>query len=498
MGPQRALEVMSKVIDYDDPAQLAEYCRAGAVPGRQDRDYLVLEQAIRRLYGLGDPETARSVVAKLHSLELSPRISAVVRRLRLQDPAFAFAADEVLTEAGSLAASGELDKFTSVAIFARFGIDPREGRDTPQRRSLVRKLREALPAEDVSRAWATIRLRGRRRFEPPPSIGPLPYALARFCDSTRERGDLRVYRLTGVRLYKRNQALAILAGDRPVGALFNEQGLLETQLSPELDMPNVRIRRASLLAFDGFPGSNYCHWMMDTLFRIHCIQAAFPDARQASVLLQQSSDFVADSLRLTGLASPEQIYEVGRNALLDFDELYVCTSSFVDFCHPAQWASDTAVSALTEMLLPAGRPKKGTLRLQISRKGDSRCIANEEDLANRLSQHGFETVLPGRLTFTEQQRLFSQAEAIVAGHGSGLANLLFAPTTAHVLELFPPRYGTASFFPCSSVIGHRYVAAVNAAHQDRNEHIMQRGIFARDDFSVDVDAIEAYVSNSLN
>ncbi|EMA29182.1 capsular polysaccharide biosynthesis protein-like protein [Halobiforma lacisalsi AJ5] len=52
-----------------------------------------------------------------------------------------------------------------------------------------------------------------------------------------------------------------------------------------------------------------------------------------------------------------------------------------------------------------------------------------------LSELGFESYSLTDLSFAEQVRLFFEAEAVVAPHGAGLANLVFADDCS-VLELF--------------------------------------------------------------
>ena len=75
-----------------------------------------------------------------------------------------------------------------------------------------------------------------------------------------------------------------------------------------------------------------------------------------------------------------------------------------------------------------GRSVERPRLLYVSRIGlPGRLCVNERALAADLERLGFTTVSPERLTIDEQIVLFSGAAAIVGPHGSGLANVGFAP-----------------------------------------------------------------------
>ena len=80
------------------------------------------------------------------------------------------------------------------------------------------------------------------------------------------------------------------------------------------------------------------------------------------------------------------------------------------------------------------KPKKGK-RLYVGRLDAlHRRVVNETEVARELEKEGFINVVSSRLSFAEQVQLFSDAEVIVGIHGAGLANLLFAPPGAIVVE----------------------------------------------------------------
>ena len=103
-------------------------------------------------------------------------------------------------------------------------------------------------------------------------------------------------------------------------------------------------------------------------------------------------------------------------------------------------------------------------RLYVSRADAKlRRITNESQLLPTLAQQGFEAVLPGTLPLREQVALFMGAEAIAGPHGAGLANLLFAPSGARVLEILPSSMLREHYFLLSISMGQAYRALIGGA-----------------------------------
>ncbi|MFO1064506.1 MAG: glycosyltransferase family 61 protein [Pirellulales bacterium] len=97
-------------------------------------------------------------------------------------------------------------------------------------------------------------------------------------------------------------------------------------------------------------------------------------------------------------------------------------------------------------------------RIYISRRdADHRKIANEGELEELLTSHGFESRSFERCPFEEQVRLLASAEIIVAVHGAALANTIFAPQGTTVIEICPQRRYNIDCFPrLSHAMGNRH------------------------------------------
>ena len=132
---------------------------------------------------------------------------------------------------------------------------------------------------------------------------------------------------------------------------------------------------------------------------------------------------------------------------------------------PAEYVQFFRARAFTAFdSLPSEPPKR---RLLISRRlAAKRQFANQSDLDERLGTLGFESVELESLSLADQIELFSQAEVVVAAHGAGLTNLLFA-TDCKVLEVFLNDRPLAHYRWLARALGHEY-ANILGANTEKN------------------------------
>jgi hypothetical protein len=144
------------------------------------------------------------------------------------------------------------------------------------------------------------------------------------------------------------------------------------------------------------------------------------------------------------------------------------------------------VERLRESVGVRPTPRRPGNRILISRAGAAnRRILNEADLLQALSPLGFERYRLETLSIEEQIALFHDAECVVAPHGAGLANLVFAPETA-VVELFGSRFVVPHYYLLTKALGHRYT--FRPGYDDRRDANVR----------VEVDHIFEIVRSSLN
>lgn len=110
-------------------------------------------------------------------------------------------------------------------------------------------------------------------------------------------------------------------------------------------------------------------------------------------------------------------------------------------------------------------------RLYLQRTGRRR-VANEDALLPVLRRHGVVVVEDGRFGVADQVALFRDAELVVAPHGAGLTNLVWAQQGTRVLELLTAGFAPDPFRYLCAAMGHQHhvlvdgdaVDDVHAAH----------------------------------
>jgi capsular polysaccharide biosynthesis protein len=106
-----------------------------------------------------------------------------------------------------------------------------------------------------------------------------------------------------------------------------------------------------------------------------------------------------------------------------------------------------------------------------------------------VSSAGYRVVHLERFTFKEQVEIMSEASAIIAPHGGGLANLLFCGRNAKVLELLSEAYLVGFFYRLARACDFAYSAYVGAADRAANGTHAWR--IDRDNFSAALAEFEA-------
>jgi capsular polysaccharide biosynthesis protein len=85
-----------------------------------------------------------------------------------------------------------------------------------------------------------------------------------------------------------------------------------------------------------------------------------------------------------------------------------------------------------------------------------RRLVNQEAMWEILRAAGYEKVLMEKLTLDEQVSLMSETRVIFGLHGAGLANMLFCPSGAHIIELTDPDFQEPGYYALASSLGHHY------------------------------------------
>jgi capsular polysaccharide biosynthesis protein len=111
-----------------------------------------------------------------------------------------------------------------------------------------------------------------------------------------------------------------------------------------------------------------------------------------------------------------------------------------------------------------------TRRIFISRrKTGTRTLRNEAELEKMLHSYYFETHFMEQYPLAKQARLIRESEIIVATHGAGLANLVFARPGTQVIEIVPAQRYNATCYPSKSRIFGLHHQLIFAERLRRNQ-----------------------------
>ena len=246
----------------------------------------------------------------------------------------------------------------------------------------------------------------------------------------------------------------------------------------------MRIDGTAVVLADDVRPLNFCHWMVDWLPRLAFLgeQARRPDT--FVVVPPLNADYQWETLRLCGFPR-ERVVQLGTMQGLQARRLLV-PSDLTVIPHPghkaAPWLTDYLRAALGFGAFLHGLD--GPLhrrKLYISR-GDAagRRVLNEVDLLARLAPLGYEPVALAEMPILRQIATFACASHIVAPHGAGLANIVFADAASTLVEIFPASYGTAAYYVLSAGLGMTYASYIS--------HDIAAGSRSQlDDLSVDIE-----------
>lgn len=124
-----------------------------------------------------------------------------------------------------------------------------------------------------------------------------------------------------------------------------------------------------------------------------------------------------------------------------------------------------AGTGFLRQLRPAG--VTGSRRLYIDRRGSgARPLRNEAAVVSALERLGFQPVRLERVGFDGQMQLMAEAAIVVAPHGAGLANLVFAEATTRVIELMPDRLSSWCYRVLCASLGLPYEAVMASSAPD--------------------------------
>lgn len=197
----------------------------------------------------------------------------------------------------------------------------------------------------------------------------------------------------------------------------------------------------------------YFVWLADIAPKLRFFLSR-PETRDLPIVISKNAmrtPYVRETLDALGV--PRERLIVIDKAVLSFSTLYLIESG-TRIHTPSNF--DWLRQRLFGVFGITPKPVKGK-RYYLSR-GDAkgRRVLNERHLVDALAEFGFTSVESTPLSLEQRVRLFSEAEAIIGINGGGMANLLFAPRGAKVLELFPAHFTDPLYWMVASYLEMDY------------------------------------------
>jgi hypothetical protein len=218
--------------------------------------------------------------------------------------------------------------------------------------------------------------------------------------------------------------------------------------------------------------NNYTHWFQDYLTRLEGLEwyRSRTDVDPKLLIPATASTWMLDALRATGYG-PDQWVE-WEGSRVRADRLIVPSVRREKRSRAPNRRivySPTGICWVRDRILDGVEPTTTSPhsdRIYISRSNAlARRVVNEDDVMALLSDWGFDCYCPEELSFAEQVTLFSNADAIVSPHGSGLMNQIFADDAA-VIELMGKKQtitSPATEYYYAELLGHDYACVPGEA-----------------------------------
>ena len=251
-------------------------------------------------------------------------------------------------------------------------------------------------------------------------------------------------------------------------------GLIErfgwTQKRPKIIETQVDTQKhfaGNYLCLGAQTNSNYFHWLFESISRLNLMDKLYPSGNYKIIVppLRAFQQEIFDFLKI-----PEDRLHIFGGSEESYDTLFFATRGIGNI----HSFSLEAVNYLSSLASPYRMTTQPRGRYLISRQRcTSRRITNENTLFDYLqTEHGFERIFCEDLNFTDQVKLFANAEIIIGALGAGLTNTVFAPADATLIELAPEgREGDSTlFWNLAAAKGQGYACIVG--YQGKNQSLV--------------------------
>jgi hypothetical protein len=271
-----------------------------------------------------------------------------------------------------------------------------------------------------------------------------------------------IYRVDGDVTIEPIFSLAYLPGRKLIDPIRG----VHREIVPSLFQAALRAARTApaqhfdtLLHFDGFLGQNLWHFFADAFNALFLADKSglIPDDTPILVHERIWKSPLGQLLFNRPLLKDRRWLVQDDRTWVTTRRLYKATATQAYFRQSYSYLQGIADKRPHRNIFLDRRPRFG------------RRISNSAEIERILRKHDFETVYCEDLPFPEQVHLMSQVRNIVAMHGAGLTNLLFAEIpSVRCLEILPETYMNPCYYWMLQMIGADRYDAIVGSQLDAN------------------------------
>jgi len=261
-----------------------------------------------------------------------------------------------------------------------------------------------------------------------------------------------------------NSGAVVQDGKIVVESVFDGSRLAKSPAfkSPALLLPKYKRGLYTSVLHLPWAGNNNYHWFIDCLPRLYFVLQTMQEPIHI-IMRRDLPEYQVQTLQFILQDCPDARIEfIGRYEKWQVEELIL--PSFVSNAQSGYLPA--GISAWLRQKIWQGynvHRANRKRRIYISRaNARTRRVLNEAELLPILARYDFEIFRAEELSYQQQVQLFYEAEAVVAPHGAGLTNLLFAEQ-CQVLEFHPANQIKTHYFLLCKGLGFAYSAVTGSA-----------------------------------
>ena len=196
-------------------------------------------------------------------------------------------------------------------------------------------------------------------------------------------------------------------------------------------------------------GENYYHFLTEeivNIIKINKFDSNIP------IIINYNNKYIQDILNLFKFNNP--IIKLEKDDCLKIEQCYLSNMSI------SGKPSKKELSLIRDTLLEKNliNFQRTDIGIIIKRNESERSLINFGEVYNHLisKYKNIEWIIFENLNITETIKLFSNCKIIIAPHGAGLTNMLFAPNGSTIIELMPYSDPNECYFHLSNMLDHEY------------------------------------------